>query len=468
MDHKFRINKRGLLAKFINAIKPLFYLLLFLFIPYNSYCQQQIEIFGEGMLSGIISTENEIPFWFYKNTSTRKVEYTNGAAYGKVGATYEFGKNSSLEGGISLMLRDGLENNFQRENLFLEYNNKWLRATIGAKERPIFYKGLSSTNGNMIWSNNARPMPGIILEASQPLKISKTFALDWGIAHYSLNNERYVKDVRVHYKRLKINIIINENNKFSLKMQHFAMWAGTSPEYGKLPSDFDAFFKVIFARKGNIDDPEGEARNTVGDHLGSYLLDYNLNTKLGMFSFYHEHLFEDGSGTRLSNFPDGVWGLTFSPERKKIISNFLYEYIDTTDQSGSSGISGRDGYFSSFLYKSGWTFEGNILGTPFITADNSIDLNENPSSINNNRVRAHHFGFMGNIKKIEWIFKTTISKSFGTYGASFQPTLENWYNYISLSYATDKFGIITIQGGADTSNLADTIIGGGLSYKYVF
>lgn len=463
MDHKFKINQRILLAKLINAIK-----LLLFFISYNSYCQQQIEIFGEGVLTGIISTENEIPFWFYKNTSTRQGKYTNGAAYGKFGAKYDFGKNSSLEGGISLMLRDGVENNFQRENLFLEYNNKWLRATVGAKERPIFYNGLSSTNGNMIWSLNSRPMPGIILEASKPLRISNTFALDWGIAHYSLNDDRYVTDTRVHYKRLGLIVTFNENHKITARLQHFAMWAGTSPEYGKLPSDFEAFVNVFFARAGSGDDPEGEIQNAVGDHVGSYLLEYKLNTSLGNFSMYHEHPFEDGSGTGFQNFPDGVWGVTFTPENQKIIANFLYEYIDTTDQSGSSGVSGRDGYFSSYLYRSGWTYEGNIIGIPFITADNSINLDENPSSINNNRVRAHHFGLMGNFKKIDWVFKTTISKSFGTYGAPFNPTLENWYNYISFSYTTDKFGIISIQGGADTSNIYDTIIGGGVSYKYVF
>ena len=100
--------------------------------------------------------------------------------------------------------------------------------------------------------------------------------------------------------------------------------------------------------------------------------------------------------------------------------------------------------------------------------DKTIEITPNTTQITGNRVRTHHFGISGNIKKIEWIFKTTISENFGMHTSHFDPVQKNWYNYISFSYPTDKFGIISLQGGADTSNINDTIIGGGLSYKYVF
>ncbi len=433
-----------------------------------SYSQQQFNVFGEGDIAGIVSSENSIPFWFHRNISTRIGEYTNGAAYGKAGAIFEWGKSNAIEGGVSLMFRDGIEEKFQRENLFLEYKNNWLKATLGAKERPILYNGLSATNGNMIWSTNSRPMPGLILEANQPFRISNTFALDWGIAHYYLNDDRYVVDTRVHYKRLGLIVTFNEKHKLSGQLQHFAQWAGTSPEHGSLPSNFEAFVDVIFARSAKEDAPAGEEHNSVGNHLGSYLLKYSLKTAIGDFKTYHEHPFEDGSGTGFRNFPDGVWGLTFSPVNQKFISNFLYEYIDTTNQSGSSGVSGNDNYFNNGVYRSGWTYEGNVFGIPLIMVDKTIEITTNSSQIISNRARAHHFGIMGSFNKFKWIFKTTISKSFGTYATPFDPMLTNWYNYVSFSYTTTKYGILTIQGGADTSNITDTIIGGGLSYKYSF
>jgi len=442
----------------------------FLFLLFfTSFAQEKIKFSGEGSVIGILSSEDFIPFWFHANTSTRIGEFTNGAVYGKSEAKFKWGKSNALEAGVSLMLRDGTEEEFQRENLFLEYTNNWLKATMGAKERPILYNGLSSNNGNIIWSTNARPMAGLILEANQPTRISKTFALDWGIAHYSLNDDRYVKDTRVHYKRVGLIVNLNKKHKITGQLQHFAQWAGTSPEYGELPNDFEAFIDVFFARSGSEDSPEGEAVNVIGNHLGSYLLDYKFKTNIGNFSAYHEHLFDDGSGTGLANFPDGVWGATFQSNNKKVFSMLLYEYVDTTNQSGSSGRSGRDNYFSNSIYRSGWTYEGNIIGTPFITADDTNDLGEkNPSAIINNRVQVHHFGIMGTFNKIDWVFKTTVSKSIGPYSKPFDPALESWYNYVSFSYKTDKYGIFNIIGGVDFSNITDTLIGGGLSYRYVF
>ncbi len=58
-----------------------------------SYSQQQLNVFGEGDIAGIVSSENSIPFWFHRNISTRIGEYTNGAAYGKAGAKFEWGKS---------------------------------------------------------------------------------------------------------------------------------------------------------------------------------------------------------------------------------------------------------------------------------------------------------------------------------------------------------------------------------------
>ena len=77
------------------------------------------------------------------------------------------------------------------------------------------------------------------------------------------------------------------------------------------------------------------------------MLTYEFKNMLGEFSIYHEHPFEDGSGTRLANLPDGVWGIYFKPENQKIISSVLYEYIDTSDQSGNKSVSGFDGYFGN-------------------------------------------------------------------------------------------------------------------------
>ncbi|MBE9489976.1 MAG: hypothetical protein IMY67_06755 [Bacteroidetes bacterium] len=429
-----------------------------------SLSAQDIDIIGAISSSVILSNQDQIPFWMHTNTNTALGATTNVTSTGEINATYHF-KSSFLEVGAAVFYRDGVEDNFQRRDVYVRYKNSWLSTTLGAKKQDAEQEGLSVTNKNFIWSSNARPLTGFIVEANNPLKASSTFAIDWGIAHYSLNDDRYVSDTWVHYKRLGLIVTFNENHKITARIQHFAQWAGTSPTYGDLPDDFSAFIEVFFAKETTA---EGENINALGNHIGSYLLDYEFKTSIGDFSVYHEHPFEDGSGSRLANFPDGVWGVYFSPKKTKFMSNLLYEYIDTTDQSGSSGVSGRDNYFNNNLYRSGWTYEGNIIGVPLIFADSSIQITDATSPIVSNRVRAHHFGVMGSFKNIDWTLKTTYSKSLGTYNTPFIPTLETWFNYVSFSYNTDKYGEFMGLGGVDFSPETDTIIGGGISYKYIF
>ena len=440
------------------------FLTLIVFIFSTTLISQNLDFGGEITFLSVGSNKEEIPFWMYTNTNTALGQTTNFSGIGDLKTKYSF-ESSFIEAGVAVFYRDGMIDDFQRRDLYLRYQNSWLSTTIGAKQQEIEVEGLSATNKNILWSSNARPLPGLIIEANNPIKISETFSIDWGIAHYSLNDERYVDDVWLHYKRLGLITTFNDHNKLTAKIQHFAQWAGTSPTFGKLPNDLSAFIEVFFAKQTST---EGENANVLGNHLGSIMLDYEFVTNIGDFSVYYDHPFEDRSGLRFANFPDGVWGVFYTPENKKIISNFLYEYIDTSDQSGNTSISGFDNYFSNNLYRSGWTYEGNIIGLPFIMTDKDIVINDITSPIVSNRVRLHHIGVSGSFNKIEWMLKTTFSKNLGTYNKPFNPTLENWYNYVSFSYTTNLYGTFILIGGVDISNLNDTIVGGGLSYSYSF
>ncbi len=428
---------------------------------------QSIEWEGEVSATGIFSSEEANPFWFYINKNGQFGITTQFSGLGELSGLYAISEDVSLEAGAAFFYRDEVADEFQRRDLYLRFKNKWLKVTAGSKRPDLEAQGLSATNKNFLFSGNARPLAGLILEANDLIRISKTFSLDWGIAHYQLNDDRYVNDVRVHYKRLGLIIEFNENNRLIAQIQHFAQWAGNSPTFGQLPSDFSAFIDVFFARKAPEINIEGEIQNAVGNHLGSFLLDYEFKTDIGDFSIYHEHPFEDGSGTRWDNFPDGVWGVHFMPASKKIFNGILYEYITTIDQSASV-VSGFDNYFRNSVYRSGWSYEGRIIGMPFILIDNSIVINDMNSPIISNREQVHHFGFKGRVKKIDWIFKSTFVTHLGSFAVPFDPKIELWHNYVSFSYSTEKYGAFTIFGGLDSGNSVNTVIGGGLEYKYSF
>ena len=46
--------------------------------------------------------------------------------------------------------------------------------------------------------------------------------------------------------------------------------------------------------------------------------------------------------------------------------------------------------------------------------------------------------------------------------------LNNWYNFISLSYDAKEYGLFTLIAGADTSNVANDNLGAGIQYSYKF
>ena len=428
---------------------------------------QEFDISGSIDTKAIVSNENENPFWFHTNTNYEIGDLTNLAATGTLKTSLEF-SSFKLNAGATIYGRDGVEDAVQRRDLFVQFENSWLYATIGAKKQKEVLDGLSAINQNFLWSGNARPLPGILLEANNPIKISNTFGIDWGIAHYELNDERFVDGVHVHYKKLALITNFNENNKLTAQLQHFAQWGGTSPVYGNLKDGFKDFINVFFALNSEEIGIEGETINKVGNHLGSYFLNYELKNKFGKFSIYHEHPFEDGSGTRFANFPDGVWGIYFKPQNQKIISSVLYEYIDTSDQSGISVGSGFDGYFGNNIYRSGWTYEQNVMGAPFILFDKDVVITADNSPFISNRSKVHHFGLAGGFKNFQWKIKSTYAKYLGTYRTPFYPEWKYWYNYASLSYKTEKYGTFSIMGGVDASNVSPTLAGGGIEYNYSF
>ncbi|NNM22731.1 MAG: hypothetical protein HKO54_04185 [Flavobacteriaceae bacterium] len=428
---------------------------------------QTLDWNGQISATGLFSSEDELPFWFYSNTHGQFGLESNFSGLAGFTVNYPLNENSGLEGGATFFYRDNVADQFQRRDLFLRFKNNWLKLTLGAERPEEQVQGLSATNKDFLRSGNARPLGGIIAEANNPLRITESLAFDWGIAHYQLNDDRFVKDVRLHYKRLAAILNFNENNKLIAQIQHYAQWAGTSPVFGELPSDFSAFIDVFFARQSPEIGINGEIENAVGNHLGSYLIDYQFKSGIGDFSIYHEHPFEDGSGTAFKNFPDGVWGVHFKPTETNVFKGLLYEFITTKDQS-ASGVSGFDNYFRNNVYRSGWSYEGRIIGMPFILIDNSIVVDEDSSPIISNREQLHHLGLTGTVHHIDWMLKSTLVSHSGSFVNPFNPSLDLWHNYLSLAHATKKYGTIKIFTALDSGKSIDTNFGAGVTYSYSF
>ncbi len=451
-----------------NIVMKQYFLVLFLALSYSGFCQSNFSFTGAIEASGFVSNNDSLPLWFYTNTSSLVGRQSNVAGIAEGEGSYQLTEKSSFSAGAAFYYRDNVPDEFQRKELYVQFENTWLAVIAGAKELPEVAQGLSATNKNYLWSNNVRPLPGVRIASSQPLRLSNTFSVDAAIAHYELNDNRSTDNARLHYKHLALITKLNENHKITAKIQHFAQWAGTSPDYGKLKSDFSAFIDVFTARESPEVNVEGEIFNAVGNHLGSYLLDYEFKSSFGTTSVYHEHPFEDGSGTGFSNFPDGVWGIYFQPLESSFIKGLVYEFITTKNQSGTIEGSGFDNYFNNSVYRSGWTYEGGIIGLPFMITAPGTMLDESNVKFISNTLAMHHFGISGTFKMLQWKLKSSYVRNFGRVAAPFSEIIATTHHYFEIAYPSKKHGTFTLLTGFDSSSATDSILGAGLQYAYQF
>ncbi len=452
----------------LSYIIPIYFLLFSLFV----FSQDSVDNEDNGKsLVGYISgktfvTNNDnLPFWMYTNTNnTIDKKSTYGIRAGLLNK-WIIGDNSFLSLGGGVNFTDGVKNHLTIEELYLSYNANWLSIDLGIKHRDKKEQGLSIINGDILWTGNARSIPGVSFNTSAPVSIFNWLQFNAEFGHYELNDIRYVDKARVHHKSLEFIFKISNNQKFSAGLSHYAQWAGVSPDFGKQASGFKDYLNVFLGKSGG--NQRNDQINAIGNHIGSYQLNYYVNMAKNEIHLYHQSLFEDRSGRELNNFPDGIWGISYKYLDHKFLKMLLFEYVQTVSQSGrprqTSGgenqQSGGDNYFSNSVYRSGWTYQQVIIGLPLITRYNSN------SSFSNNRSYAFNFGVAANYNKLDYSLKITWVKNLGTYNVPLIIKEKAIYTYGNVNFNSD-FGVINLQVGYDYSNIINNSIGFGLGYQY--
>lgn len=445
------------------------YLILVLFcgLPLGLWSQNDVETKDKlevylDLDLRVHALDTELPFWMYANTFGGIGNGTQGYAGPTSRIEYLLNENSKITSGISAFYRDGVDTKLQRNELYIQYERPVWRIVLGSKNPERSDTDLSTTNENILLSGNTRSLPGVLIETTKPLQLLKKIHMDAGLGHYALNDEqRFVQNTRVHYKRLYVFYNMEGKHSFKAGIQHFAQWGGTSPILGEQPDGLSDFVSIFLARGGGDNSFEGDQVNALGNHLGSIDAFYTYTGDKGILNMYHLHLFDDGSGTRFANFPDGVWGVKYKFKNyKDLILN--YEYVDTRNQSGATGRSGRDNYFSNSIYRSGWTYEGDIIGLPFFELNPDTGL-----GITNNRVVAHHVaGKMLLSPKLKITGKITYLINKGTFALPTLPNQRSLLQYASVDYFTN-YGDLNLTAGYDLNNSNRSNNWAiGLGYKY--
>ena len=141
-------------------------------------------------------------------------------------------------------------------------------------------------------------------------------------------------------------------------------------------------------------------------------------------SAYRQFYMEDWVGLLFRSPWDGLWGIDIERGGRHWVSDVVYEFMNTIQQDALPGLpEGRAGYYTHSTYRSGWTYQGNVLGNPLIrnpgfrAIDSNLQVREEADAITpspNTMVIAHHLGLRGQLTaRTKYKARFTYSRNYG-------------------------------------------------------
>lgn len=434
------------------------------------FLSRGINFQAELNMYGLASTEDELPFWLYHNQRGRISSETNFSSWFSGKAVNFFSNGSFLIMGAGAFFDEAAPEPLKPDELYAHYQNSKFYVSIGKKQHPELYNGISSSNRSTLWSLNASPIPGIVIGTTDPVffRGEDGFGFEAVLAEYFMGNDRYVKGARLHHKKISL---VFEKQEWSviLGFNHYAQWAGVNPSenYGKQPNSFEDYVFIFFGQEGGADASLGDQLSALGNHIGGY--EFYLNKEFDDFriQLFYNHLFEDGSGMRLRNTPDGRYGIFLEKKGKShYINSVIFELYYTLHQSHTiNAIHKWDNYFTHGVYKSGWIYGKKVIGAPFFTR------NESGLGMVNNKFKAFHLGVSGRIDPLteSYPYKMMLSYSYneGTPFERYIPKQDVFYVNYEMKF-WDEFVELRFQFGAEYNSYASPIYGAGIHLRKEF
>ena len=271
----------------------------------------------------------------------------------------------------------------------------------------------------------AVPIPKISAGIEQFTIVPFTFNLleiKGGLSHGWFTDNIYTTGLLFHHKYLYGRLGGKLPVHIQYGLDHVAQWGGTTPGQGQQPLGLKNYLSIFLGHSGGSDASLGEQINTLGNHIISQSMKLDIDISDYKIAAYWQNISEDGPIRFIGNTmnaTDGLWGISIKNKNFHLVKGLLYEYLNTTDQSGpyhdKDGLvyGGADSYFNNYVYNNGWSYYSRIIGTPFIT---SALYNRNGEVYTlNNRMKVHHFGIEGDMSGYKYKALASFSKNYGTY-----------------------------------------------------
>ncbi len=384
---------------------------------------------------------------------------------------------------------------------FLSLNLGKVVLWAGRKKEVIGLGDSTLTSGFYAWSGNALPITKVQIGTNGfvPLAFTKgLISVNAFFAHGWFPSTDLIQGSYLHQKAVYGRLgKPNWPVKLYGGLLHNAQWGGRSDYLsktlavnGRLPSSFTDYLSVIVAKQPDQEGKYAEIDkvNQIGNHLGSIDLGAEWETARWHVLSYYQHPFEDKSGLKFVNFPDGLYGVRF--KRKPVtaspwirIDQFVVEYLSTMDQSGLTlgpRLQGIDDYFNNFQYRNGWISQHQVIGTPFLSPRDEVQpslqnagsgLSRYQLAIINNRVQLLHIGLTALFQSgVHLQTKLSYSANHGTIRIPFEPSVGQFSGAAWLTWPLHWFGGSQLQTAValDQGQLYDNTLGGWISLKKTF
>ena len=399
--------------------------ILSLLLPHQASAQSD-SIKYDVSITGLASSGTYAPFWLQSN-QYGKISSLPSSGNMMIGITKGYGnKNKLFDYGFKadVLVQTDFSTPIYFHELYAKARFSVIDIAIGSREEQYGNQDSSLSCGGFLFSKNARPMPKITAGIEHFTTVPFTFNLleiKGGLTHGWFTDNIYTKGLLLHHKYLYGRIGGRLPVHFQYGIDHVAEWGGnvSNPLYGQQPDGINNYMAIFLGHSGGSG---GESINALGNHILSQSMRLDIDISDYKIAAYWQNISEDGPikfMVKSMNASDGLWGISVRNKNFPFIKGILYEYLNTTDQSGpfhdKDGIvyGGNDNYFQNYVYNNGWSYYSRIIGTPFIT---SALYNKNGEVYTlNNRVQVHHFGIEGDISGFSYKGLASFSKNYGTY-----------------------------------------------------
>jgi len=418
-------------------------LLLLVFVTGSVAGQDSLYTFSLQGLGGY-TTPGMVPFWLRANQFGSIP--LDGASLSLIGAArkdYDLSSDKLFDWGASF---EGRANLGQGSNLTLIEGYGKVRLGIfelrtGRSKKITGLCDTTLTSGSWAMSGTSLGIPEVELSVREFWTLpwfGGLFAFKGNFSHGWMGDvqmSRYIlQDTLTLKSYLHQKSLYGRFGKPSWKIKfyggfnHQVVW-GSEQEYyldDYTLSPVETYLYVITGKKFSNGYIQAERQ---GNHLGSIDLGLELELAELRIMLYRQSLYEVGGLSHLANIQDGLNGLIIENRHKKsqktYWSKFLFEFLYTKNQAGKPWSPEYGSYYEPYYnhgqYLAGWSYDRVGLGTPFITTRSHLrdGLATHPEDFFvNNRVMVLHLGGEGRVENIDYVFKASWSKNYGTYNTT--------------------------------------------------